>query len=187
MAFDFTSSITFLEGTGFFDIALPFILVFVLIFGILEKINIFGSRNTPINVTIAVIIAFFVLRSESVIEIMTMFLPKISLAVLVMVMGLMIIGIFGLKAEGFKGYPLFVGVLASIGAIIWALSSEVVAMPSWLQMDTQEKALLIGFGALILLMYFVVRKPADEDTRVGGRVRKGLSDLANELGRGGSS
>ncbi|MFH1455883.1 MAG: hypothetical protein ABIF40_02950 [archaeon] len=185
MAIDLTNYIISLESMGFFDVALPFLLVFVLIFGILEKIQLFGTRSGQINIVIGIIIAFFVIKTGEVVEIMNMFLPKVSLAVLVLVMGLMIIGIFGLRAEGFKGYPLFIGVLASVGAIIWALSSGVVAMPSWLQMTGEQKAFVIGFGALILIMYFVVRQPGQGDTRVGGRVRRGLADLAEELGRGG--
>ncbi len=181
---ELTEYITMLDDMGFYEVALPFLLVFVLIFGILEKINLFGSRNSQINLVVAIIISFFVVRSDYVVGVMNTFLPKVSLAVLVLIMFLMIVGIFGLKAEGFQGYALFIGVLASAGAIVWALSADMIPS-TWgglfSNISSPEKALLIGVGALILIMYFVVRKPDNQQGRIG----KGLQDLASELGRGG--
>ena len=38
-------AVDFLQDFGFFDVVLPFLLVFTLVFGILEKTKIFGTEK----------------------------------------------------------------------------------------------------------------------------------------------
>ena len=85
MASELTDFINNLENLGFYDVALPFILVFTLIFAILQKIKIFGENSKNFNAVIALAMALLVVRQVSIVEIMNQFLPQISLVALVFV------------------------------------------------------------------------------------------------------
>jgi len=179
---DLSSVVATLERTGVYDVALPFLLAFTIIFAILQKINLFGSDKKNINVIIALVMAFFVIRVHEIVGILQLFLPKVTLAVIVLTLFLVIIGIFGTNPEGFKGAWLLGAVFFSIASIIWALSDTATTLPSWLQLTSADKAWLIGMAVFILIIYFITREPSD---KVSGwdYFRKGLEDLDKSLGR----
>ena len=64
--------ITQFENFGLFDVALPFLLIFTLFFAILEKISLFGKDKTNINVIVSLVIAFFVIRTPLVANVMSL-------------------------------------------------------------------------------------------------------------------
>lgn len=167
-----------LEQTGFYEVALPFLLIFTVVFAVLQKVNLFGSDSKKYNVIIALVMAFLVIRMTSIVENINLFLPKVSWIVLVFIMTLMLLGIFGAKAEGFTGVPLFVAVVLSIVGIVWSLSPT-VKLPDWLRLTAQDKWTLVGIGVFILVIYFITKEPGD----MAGKVRKGLEDLPGHLGR----
>lgn len=180
---DMEAAIRSLESMGFYDVALPFILVFTIIFAVLQKVAIFGVDSKKYNAVIALVAAFLVVRVESIVGTVNMFLPKVSLFVLVVICLLMVLGIFGLKAE-WSGFMLFLAVIVSILAIIWAFSEAAMpGIPSWIRLTAEDKAVLIGLGVFLLILYFLFREPSTGG-KVMGRVRAGISDLPSELGRG---
>ena len=85
MASELTQFMNNLESLGFYDVALPFILIFTLIFAILQKIKIFGENSKNFNAIIALSMALLVVRQVSIVEIMNQFLPQVSLIALVFV------------------------------------------------------------------------------------------------------
>ena len=99
------NSIQFLQNFGFFDVILPFLLVFTVVFGILEKTRIFGTekvggKDVPrknINSMIAFTIAFFVIAATQVVNVMQVALPYIML-VLVFIIAFLIL--FGATMSG---------------------------------------------------------------------------------------
>src|SRR3989338_5224865 len=150
-----------LEETGFYDVALPFILIFTVVFAVLQKVLLFGADSRKYNVIIAMVMAFLVVRMTPIVQSMNLFLPKVSWIVLVMIMTLMLLGIFGAKAEGFTGVPFFIAVVISIIGIVWALSPT-VKLPSWLQLSPQDKWTLLGIGVFMLVIYFITQDSGKE-------------------------
>ena len=82
---------------GFFDVLLPFVLVFTIVFGVLQKVNIFGTgtHSKNINVIISLALALFFLQATPLIGLLQIFLPNVSLIILVLVFGLLFVGILG--------------------------------------------------------------------------------------------
>lgn len=172
---NFSDLIKTLEDMGFYQVMLPFMLVFTIIFAILQKIKLFGADTKNINVVIAVIMAFFVVRVTSIVGIINQFLPKVSMIVLVLLMFLLILGIFGSgEAQGWTGWPFFVGMIGAVLGIVWALVSSFPGMggsgggsllPSWLVLSSQDKAILLAVGIFVLLLW-VFKEPKTDWKKV---------------------
>ena len=84
-------AIQMLQRMGFFDILLPFLLVFAIVYGILEKTGIFGEKRHDINAVIALVIGLMVAVTTFVVNILTGFLPLVGLLAVIIVMFLMLL------------------------------------------------------------------------------------------------
>lgn len=180
MALEFQAMLKGLEQVGFYEVALPFILIFTVVFAVLQKVALFGADSKRYNVIIALVMAFLVVRMTPIVQNINLFLPKVSWIVLVMIMTLMLLGIFGAKAEGFTGVPFFIAVVISIAGIIWALSPT-VQLPSWLQLTPQDKWTLLGIGVFMLVIYFITQDSGKEGW--SKKLYKGIEELPGHLGR----
>ena len=90
---DFADIFSDLEGVGVYEIALPFLLVFTVIFGALNKANIFGNKK--FDGVIALVVAFLIVREDVFISFMNDILSRFSVLIVVVVAFLIIFGIFG--------------------------------------------------------------------------------------------
>ncbi len=88
MAYDLVSLMYEFEANGIFDIALPFLLIFAIVFGILTATNIF-SGNKGVNVIVAVVIGLMSLRLGMVQAFFTEVFPRFGIAIAI----LLVIGI----------------------------------------------------------------------------------------------
>ena len=102
---NFSDMIKQLEQMGFYEVILPFMLVFTIMFALLQKIKLFGQDTKNINIVVAVVIAFFFVRVPAIIATVNQFLPKISMIVIVLLMFLLILGVLGSgESTGWTGY-----------------------------------------------------------------------------------
>ncbi|MBT3324280.1 hypothetical protein HN681_04580 [archaeon] len=183
MASELTQFMNNLESLGFYDVALPFILIFTLIFAILQKIKIFGENSKNFNAIIALSMALLVVRQVSIVEIMNQFLPQVSLIALVFVVILLLIGILLGPSEGWSGLPLGLGVLLTLGAVSWALfASASLSIPSWLEFSQSDWYLIIGIGLFFVFLFFITSEPGKSDKGMVD-LFKGLGSLSDQLGR----
>ena len=89
------AAIDFLESFGFFDIVLPFILVFALVFAILEKTKILGKENKKnVNALVAFVIGLFVIAATNVVQVLQDALPLITLVLVVLISFMLLVGAF---------------------------------------------------------------------------------------------
>ena len=94
--------IDFLRVFGIFDVLLPFLLVFAVVFGILEKTKLFGEEvvgkvsysRKNLNAIVAFVLAMLVVAATKVVGILNSALPLVSLLVIVALSFLLMIGIF---------------------------------------------------------------------------------------------
>ncbi|MBL7100453.1 MAG: hypothetical protein ISS23_00695 [Nanoarchaeota archaeon] len=106
MAFDLKEAIRFMEEYGLYDVLIPFLLVFTIIFATLDKIKIFGKESRRYNALIALSIALMFIAATNLVEALNKYLPIIGL-VLAAFLGLMLmLGMFGVK-EGGPGQKFF--------------------------------------------------------------------------------
>lgn len=140
-------AIEFFRDFGLFDVVLPFLLVFTIIFAILEKTRILGLvkvkgediPNKNLNSMVAFVVALLTVATANVVRTINESLPNVVLLVVVGVSFLIMIGVF-MKTEELdlskkhKGLYTFFIILMFIGVILIFLNSIYDAQGnSWLE------------------------------------------------------
>jgi len=96
------NAIDFLQDFGIFDVVLPFLLVFAVVFGILEKTRILGEEKIGkesyarknLNAIVAFVIGMLVVAATKIVGVINEALPKISLLIVVSLSFLILLGFF---------------------------------------------------------------------------------------------
>ena len=95
-----------LEAWGVADVLLPFLLIFTIVFAILQKAKILGDDKKNMNIIIALIIGLSVViphitgtypPGADVVDIMNQALPNISIVLVAVIALLLLMGIFGFE------------------------------------------------------------------------------------------
>ncbi len=107
MTSQFRGVIEFFGDIGFYDVVLPFLLVFTIVFGILEKTKVFGvetieGKQYPkknLNAITSFVIAFFVIASAKLVEIITTVSSYVVILLMLSVLFLLLVGSFMREEE----------------------------------------------------------------------------------------
>jgi hypothetical protein len=172
-----------LQEIGVADIILPFILIFTIVFAVLQKTKILGvdefNNNKPrknFNAVIALVMGLAVViphvigaypsPESDVVNIINTALPNISIIMVAVIMLLLIIGVFGGGVD-IAGSPL------SSWAVLFAIVSTVFVfgsaarwweLPVWMgfMMDADTQALIVVILVFAILIWFITKedKPA---------------------------
>ena len=117
----FRGMIGFLNKLGVYDVILPFLLVFTIIFAILEKTKIFGVEKDGmtkknINAMVAFVIAFLVIASTKLVGIINEVMANVVLLVILGVCFLLLVGVFftGEKEFSLKEMPVYMQIFTAI-------------------------------------------------------------------------
>lgn len=98
----FRGIIEFFAKVGIYDVVLPFLLVFSIVFAILEKTRIFGVEEVGeakytkknLNAMVAFVVGFLVVASTRLVAVVNVAIANIALLLIVVVCFLMLIGVF---------------------------------------------------------------------------------------------
>ncbi|MBI2666803.1 hypothetical protein HYX13_04280 [Candidatus Woesearchaeota archaeon] len=179
----FRGVIEFFGQVGLYDIVLPFLLVFTILFAILEKTKILGiekvgSTELPkknINAMVAFVVAFLVIASTQLVSVINTFMANIVLLLILGVSFLLLVGVFfsdkQFNLEEFPKWKMFFMVLMFIGIVVIFLHSM-----NWLkyvfavfqQWDATWAATFLFLIIILAFMWYVVayeHKPATEDKK----------------------
>ena len=93
----FRGVIEFFGKIGIYDVILPFLLVFTIVFAILEKTAIFGREKPKegteeitrknLNAMAAFVMAFFVVAASNIVEVIQSSLPAVTLVLVIVFIG----------------------------------------------------------------------------------------------------
>lgn len=161
MAFSLFQLLADWENLGFFHIALPFLLVFTLVFAILQKTRILGPESKQFNAIVAIIIGALTVRNQFIVELIQRFLPNISMFVIIALMFLLLVGIFGGKEfSGFTGGWMLAVAIISFLLVGWALTADFLFAPPWLfdLFLLQDVSALALIGAFAFGLWFVLHE-----------------------------
>ena len=152
-----------LQSLGLYEIVLPFLLIFTIVFAILEKTQIFGKDKTKINMVISLILGLLIVNQFEIVDKLNLFLPKISLFIVVAVMFLVLLGVFGAKtSEGFSGILLGIAAIVSLVVIYWALTPYIgldFYGPSWRESWVYNNSGALSFLIIIGIIIWAVVSP----------------------------
>jgi small-conductance mechanosensitive channel len=144
----FRESLVFFENIGLYDVVLPFLLVFTLVFGILEKSKIFGTemaRNREgqgektsrknLNAMVAFVTAFFVVASAQLVSLIHVLVSRVALVLVILVMLMLLIASFH-PQQGDEGFSLkewkgWLSVVVLIAVVLIFLDGVGWLLPAW--------------------------------------------------------
>lgn len=129
MASSFGNAIAFMGELGVYDVVLPFLLIFTLVFAILEKTRIFGTEKIDgkeytrknLNGMTAFVMAFFVVASTRLVAVINEVLANTVLLLLLSICFLLLAGSFHSGKEEFflkKGWNKLFMIIMFIGIVL---------------------------------------------------------------------
>lgn len=105
------------QNWGIFDVLLPFLLIFSVVFGILTWINIFG-KNKPVCVIISLVIGLMSVRVDYVSKFFSEIFPRVGVGLAVLLSLVILAGMFIVDDE--KRY--WAWGISAVGFIVWVIS-----------------------------------------------------------------
>ncbi|MBI2632702.1 hypothetical protein HYW75_06880 [Candidatus Pacearchaeota archaeon] len=183
MASTLENSIQFFRDFGLFDVVLPFLLVFTIIFAILEKTKILGTDGKKdgvdipkknLNSMVAFVTALLVVATNKIVSALNQALPNVVFLVVVSISFLILVGVFRKDEElDFRGshgryYAAFI--FFFLIAVSWIFLD---ALPrddgiSWgdylftyILNNTSGAVVtsMIFLGVILGVMYYVTKRP----------------------------
>ena len=167
-SFNFNSLFENLQAFGFYDFLLPFLLVFQIIFAMLEKTKLMcleqGNKpRTNINMLLGLIISLIVVVQTGIVEIINIYLSKMALFIVIVLIFLLVLGVFGANVErGFSGGILGIAFIICIIAVLWALSPELGLgdfFNRYYIFTDADKSLLLFLAIFFTVIWFVTKGP----------------------------
>ena len=172
---NFYDIIQSLELSGFVNIILPFLLIFVIVFAVLQRLHIFGKDDTKnkFNVVIALVMGLSVVIPHALgkyppesdpVLIMNNVLPNISLIMLAVIAFMLIMGVFGTRVNIGKSGTL-TGIVIILSAIAVVATFGIAAnwfgeLPYWLRFleDQATQTLFITILVMGIIIAFITGK-----------------------------
>jgi hypothetical protein len=171
----FRGTLGFFNELGVYDVVLPFLLVFTLVFAILEKTKAYGMEKIGdkdytrknLNAMTAFVAAFFVVASTQLVSIINVVVAHTVLLLLISICFLMLAGSFhdGKEIFWLKGgwntafmWIMFVGiVLIFLNAVGWL---EIIWEALFFRFDSVTVSSIVLVIVIVVFMIYVTRDPA---------------------------
>lgn len=191
LGLNFVDTFQRLDAMGLTDVMLPFLLIFSIVFAVLNKAKIFGKDKKNIDVIVALVIALLVVIPHvtgayppggDVVEIMNNAIPHVSIVIIGIVMLLIMIGVFGVNID-LAGSSLG-GMVALFAALvvffIFGRSAGWFGgnIPPWLGFLNNPDT--IALIVVLLVFGIIVAFVTGEDE---GNAGKGIMDFFDEIGK----
>jgi len=162
-AWELRGFIQALESWGLTDVMLPFLLVFTIIFAMLQKTRILGEKKKNLNVVVSLVFALLVVIPHVTgtyrymmgpydpVDIINRALPAISIVVIAILMLLLLVGLFGGEVKffgmAFRGWI----VLISVIIVVWIFGAAAGWWWGWWWVND-----LFGSDAIAIIIILVV-------------------------------
>lgn len=175
---NFEESIQLLVDMGLYDVVLPFIFVFTIIYAVLQKISIFGKDKKNIDSLIALVFGFVVVASLNVVNIINEMMSLTALLMVGSVMVLVLLGAFGVKTDSpwVKKASMILALLGSVIIVgsVTGLFEKIDIPTGWIKASS---GVVLSFAFFIVVIWWIVRDTSD----------KGKSEKKSKKKSGGSS
>ena len=124
MATTVTDVLNIWNDLGVFSYVIPFLLIFAIIFAVLDKSKILGENKT-IGSIVAASIGLLSLQFDFVSEFFAVIFPRFGIGISIFIVGLIMLGFFypADKDGKFSGKVAWIGWTVAIGVILWSLSA----------------------------------------------------------------
>jgi len=176
----FRDIISFFGEIGLYDVVLPFLLVFTIVFAILEKTKVFGVEEIEgkkytrknLNAMTSFVMAFLVVASSQLVEILNIVSSQVVILLMLSVLFLLLIGSFMKEGESVfleGGWKIFFMFIMFIGIVLIFMNAiKTSDGDSWLEyfwavVSGGKTSNAVGSIILILIiiffMVYIVKEP----------------------------
>ncbi len=179
----------YLQAYGVLDFLLPFILVFTIVYAVMQKTKILGDKKN-FNVIIALVLGLLFVVPHITgaypigydpVQVMNEALPSISLVAVAAIMLLLLMGIFGTDFSQ-SAAPFIAVISIAFVAYIFGSSLNLWTAPSdvfrWWSSELTELLIIILVFALVV--WFIVHERSEKSS--GGEMLKSFGKLFNKKG-----
>ena len=156
-----------LENWGLVDVFLPFLLVFTIVYAVLEKVKILGDDKRNLNIVVAIVLGLSVVIPHITnsfpidfdpVDIINGALPAVSILVIAIIMLMILIGVFahdkiflGLTMPGWIGFFSILAIIFIFGASAgWWGGSTFGSLSSFFGEDVIEIFIVIVIFGIII-------------------------------------
>ncbi len=186
---NFQDAIIYLEQVGVADVLLPFLLVFTLVFAVMQKTELFGKDKKNIHVIVALVMGLAVViphvtrvypDQADVVNIINNALPNISVGIIAVVMLLLLLGLWGgtnFAESKATGWMIGLAMLFVVFVFVRA-AGYLENLPNWLYFldDPSSQALIVIVIVFFVLIGFITKEPGEKK----GGLFEELSKLAKK-------
>ncbi|RME31269.1 hypothetical protein D6789_03255 [Candidatus Woesearchaeota archaeon] len=181
-----------LADWGLFDIVLPFVLVFAIVYAVLQRTKVLGKNSKNYNTIVALVMGFAVVVPHvlagtpdpadralangfvDLVEVINLALPQVSVLLIAILMVLLIFGIWGKEVKlgdsSLSGIIAFVSFLAVV--VIFGNAAGWWYLPQWITLGwltPETQALVITILVFAIIIWFVTREPKPDKSKGGER------------------
>ena len=175
----FRGVISFFDQIGVYDIILPFLLVFTIVFAILEKTKVLGieeidgkkTTKKNLNAMVAFVTAFLVIASTQLVAVINQVMANIVLLLILAISFLLLVGVFfgdnEFTLKEFKGWTSFFMFMMFIGVVVIFLNALEWLEPifdffrNW---NTEWAATIIFLMIILGAIWYVIAEPKPAKT-----------------------
>jgi len=189
-AYNLREFVRILADWGITDVLLPFLLIFVLIFAILQKTKVLGANRKNLNAAVGLIVGLMVVIPHvlniyppggDVVDIMNKALPNVSLIVVAILMVLILVGLLGGEANWIGGsLSGWIAIIAFI-AVIWIFGAAAGwwVGSSWFYrfFGADAIAIIVMLLVFAIIVWWVTREPGEAGKEMTGNVISRLGDM----------
>jgi hypothetical protein len=169
-----------LQQMGVADVLLPFLLIFTLVFAVLQKSKILGQDSKKFNVIVAMVMGLALIfphilgtyppQSDPV-NIINGSLPSISVVIVAIVMVMLLLGVFGAQFDLATGVSFWI-MLVCVGIVVYVFGTTAGffgdgQFPRWLWFleDPNTQALLVMILVFGIIIYFITKEDKHEEDK----------------------
>ncbi len=171
----FPDMIRTLEYYGISDVLLPFIIIFTIVFAVMQKTKLLGEGRKNYNVIIALSMALGVViphvlgrypsRESDIVLIMNSALPQVSIILVAILMMLIILGVFGanIRLAGTTMGGWFTIIAIAIIVIIFGNAAGWfnASWFYWLTVDSDIRNLVVIILVFGIIIAFITKEDAE--------------------------
>lgn len=161
---------------GMIDALLPFLLIFTVIFAVLQKSNILGEGKRNFNVVVATVLSLMaviphVLGSyppgRDVIEIMNSALPQVTIVGVAIIMALLLIGILGGEAKWMGGSLSGTIAMLAFAIILYIFGAAAGWWENWPEKygwwRSETSSIIIIILVFAIIIWYITKEPTKAD------------------------
>ena len=154
------------------EFLVPFLLVFTIVFAVLQKTKILGDGRKNYNVIVALVMGLAVViphftgmyTSFDPVQVINSSLPQVSIILVAIIMVLLIIGVFGnefdIAGTSLAAWVVIIAII--VVALIFGSSVGWFYLPAWLawlNVSPEFEALIVMILIFAIIIWFITKEP----------------------------